>query len=93
MDFLVFLLEFLHFFINVLFLLLLEQLNVGLFPLDDLLLGFLEFPQPILHVLLLLQQFVLHLVVVPEEQHLVVDQRLESVRLEAHVHQEDQVVQ
>lgn len=77
----------------MLFLLLLDHLAVGFFALDRHLLGLLELPQSILHILFLLEQFVLHFVVVPEEEHLVVDQGFEGVGLEAHVHQEDEVLQ
>ena len=77
----------------MLLLLLLEHLGVGLLSLHHHLLRLFQFPQPILHILLFLKQLVLHLVVVAEEEHLVVDERLEGVSLEAHVYQEDQVVQ
>ena len=77
---------------TVLFLLLLEQFSRGLLPLEHSFLILLELPQPILHVLLLLEQLVLDLVVVPEEVHLVVDEGLEGVGFEAHVDQEDEVV-
>ena len=77
---------------TVLFLLLLEQFGRGLLPLEHSFLIFLELPQPILHVLLLLEQLILDLVVVPEEVHLVVDEGLEGVGFEAHVDQEDKVV-
>jgi hypothetical protein len=92
-NLLILFLEFLQFILIVLFLLLLEQFRVGLLPLDDCLLGLFEFPQTVLHVLLLLEQFVLHLVVVAEEEHLIVYEGLEGMGLEAHVHQEDQVIQ
>jgi hypothetical protein len=71
----------------------LKQLRIGLLLLYDLLLSLLQLPKPILHILLLLQQFVLHFVVVPEEEHLVVDECLEGMRLEAHVDKEDQIIQ
>lgn len=77
----------------MLLLLLLEHLGVGLLPLHHYLLRLFQFPQPILHVLLFLQQLVLHLVVVAEEEHLVVDEGFEGMGFEAHVYQEDQVIQ
>lgn len=44
-------------------------------------------------ILLLLQQLVLHLVVVPKEDHLPIDERLEGMSFEGHIDKQNEVVQ
>lgn len=44
-------------------------------------------------VLLLLQKLVLHFVVIPKEDHLPIDERLEGMSLEGHIHKQNEVVE
>ena len=67
-------LKFLHPFSAMLFLLLLQLFRRDLLSFEYYFFIFLELPQPILHILLLLQQLILHFIVIPEEVHLVIDE-------------------
>ena len=71
--------QFLHLIVIMLFLFFFDELSIQFLSLDCHLLRLFQFPKSILHVLLLFQQLILHLVVVPEEEHLVIDERFEGM--------------
>jgi len=63
------------------------------FPLDELLLLFLQLPNLVFFLFLIFQQLILHFIVIPEEKHLAIDQTLQCVRLEAHIYQKNEVIE
>lgn len=64
-----------------------------LFLLRQLFLLLFDLPDLVFFFLLLLKQLVFHLVVVSEEEHLPIDESLESVCFETHIDQEYDVVE
>lgn len=52
-----------------------------------------DLPHLVFFLLLVLQQLILHFIVVSEEKHLAIDQGLEGMRLETHVNQKNDIVE
>lgn len=62
-------------------------------PFHKLFLLLFELPDLILEFFLFLQEFILHFIVVSEEQHFSVNQGLEGVSFKTHVNQKNNVVE